>query len=173
MAQHTAQTPATALGRVRSTKKYKALIALGMDDERALVQLGHVAAAPVDPRLANLVAGGFSEEEAAQVLASLDAEKGAPAPVLALVPAPAPEPVKPPTAAEVADALVAGRGFVHTTGRVYSNAAIIEAQARVLKTGTPEVVASSGTGRTKAVVIFRMDNGDVAVQNLKAPKDAA
>ena len=54
--------------------------------------------------------------------------------------------------------------FAGTVGqyvrRVYTNMAIVEAQVRVIKTGKPEIVSSSGVGRTKAVLIQRTESGD-------------
>lgn len=76
----------------------------------------------------------------------------------------------PLTSYEVSQALVAQAGFVPVRGRVYATPEIIEAQVRVLKTGKPEVVRTSGEHRTKAVVIYRTDDGTtVAVQNLGQP----
>lgn len=47
----------------------------------------------------------------------------------------------------------------------------IEAAVRVRKTGSPELIRSSGVGHTKAVLLYREDSGDVAAQNLAIRKD--
>lgn len=73
------------------------------------------------------------------------------------------------TPKQAGEALVAQRGLSFTRGRVYSNSDIIEAQVRVLKTGKPEVVSTSGVGRIAAVLIYRETSGDVALQNLVKP----
>ena len=65
------------------------------------------------------------------------------------------------------EVLVAKAGFIPVRGRVYSSAALIEAQVRVLRSGKPEVVKTPGEHRTKGVLVYRTDNGDgVALQNL-------
>lgn len=126
----------TTSTRVRSTKKYKALIAADFSDEQALTLLGATAPAPAKK------AKGKKKAKAQ-------------APEL--------------TAKQQGEALVAKRGLAFTRGRVYVNGSIIEAQVRVLKTGTPEVVTTSGVGRIVAVLVYREDSGDVAVQNLAQP----
>lgn len=144
--------------RIRSTKKYKALVAQGFSDTQALSFLG---AAPASSPVADLVAAGFTQEEAERIIGGQFATSGAVAEAVA--------PKVALTSKEQADALVAQHGFAHTKGRVYATGQILEAAARVLKGGAPEVVKSSGVGRTKAVVIFREDSGDVALQNLTDP----
>ena len=121
--------------RIRSTKKYKALIAADFSDDDAMKILAPEAKAKKK---------GKGKKAKAQAPAEL-------------------------TAKQVAEALVAQRGLAFTRGRVYTNGPIIEAQVRVLKTGTPEVVQTSGVGRIVAVLIYREDSGDVAVQNLAKP----
>ena len=66
---------------------------------------------------------------------------------------------------EVAE-FVSSQGFSFTRGRVYVTGTVIEAQARVLRTGKAEIVRTSGVGRTKAVLVTREESGDVALQNL-------
>lgn len=68
-----------------------------------------------------------------------------------------------------AEALVAQQGMAFTRGRVYSTPAIVEAQVRVLKTGRPEVVPTSGVGHIAAVLLYRETSGDCVIQNLKKP----
>lgn len=83
----------------------------------------------------------------------------------------APVATEPVTSAEKSEAQVAKAGFVHTRGRVYVNAKVIEAAVRVLKTGSPEIVRNDGSHRTKAIAVYRLDAGDsVALQNLGEPR---
>jgi hypothetical protein len=141
--------------RTRSTKKYKALVAAGLDDATALKILGEPVAPQPNP-LAQLLAAGFDEAEAAAILSQHQGEATEPpAPVL--------------TRKQAAEALVAEQGLTFTKGRVYVTADIIEAAVRVRKTGSPEVVRSSGVGRTAAVLIAKEDSGDVSIQNLARP----
>lgn len=73
------------------------------------------------------------------------------------------------TSKQQADVLIEESPFTHTTGRVYISGAMIEASARVLNTGAPEIVKTPVTGkRTAAVAIWRQDEHSVAVQNLRA-----
>jgi hypothetical protein len=128
---------------VKATKKYKALIAVGLSPEQAMKAL---SPEPVkdDPR-AQLIAAGFTPEQADGILgASGD------------------------TADEVseADALVEASPYKFAKGRVYVNSSIVEGVVRAIKTGKPEIVTTSGTGRTKAVLLVRQDSGDVSIQNL-------
>jgi hypothetical protein len=153
--------------RIRATPQYKALRSiLGADGKArfsAPVALAKVKAlmcpdpeAPTTPSAEqDLIDAGFSPDEAAETLAEVSD-----ATVESIVEA------KPKSPKDVADELVASQGLRHTRGRIYSNSHIIEAQARVLKTGSPEVIQSSGVGHTKAVVVFKVESGEVAVQNL-------
>lgn len=160
-------TPAQ-IGGIKRSKKFTALVNNGFDEAEALALLGVVAPAadPAAEKVAALVAtGAFTEAEARKVV---EAQFFTPT-ATATVSLDKPAKVAPPTSKEQADALVAQRGLAHTKGRVYVTGTILEAAARVLKNGKPEVVASSGVGRTVAVVIFREDSGDVAIQNLYQP----
>jgi hypothetical protein len=162
----------------RATKKYKALIAAEFSDGEALnflasqgVDVSHVQ--PKDDAtndaLDALVKAGFTPEQAEQLNASQPAKKGKKdkkRKKAKAAKAPAPEAL---TAKQEGEALVAQRGFSFSRGRVYSTMETIEAQVRVLKTGKPEVVSTSGVGRVVAVLIYREESGDVAVQNLAKP----
>jgi hypothetical protein len=153
MSKSIAQLTAAA----KRTKKYAALLGVGLTEDAALRQLGVVAA---DTRVADLVAAGFTQADAEAAVALADGTTSTtPAPV-----APVAE-----TSKSVGEALVAQRGLAFSSGRVYVNGGIIEAAARVLKTGAPEIATSSGVGRTKAVLVFREESGDVALQNLRQP----
>lgn len=68
------------------------------------------------------------------------------------------------------DKVVAKAGLVYGRGRVYVTGDAIEAAARVRKGGSPEVVTSSGVGRAAAVVVFKTESGDVAIQTLVKPR---
>jgi hypothetical protein len=59
-----------------------------------------------------------------------------------------------------------GEGYALNTGRTYLTGDALKAAARVAKSGTPEIVATSG-GRNSHVLLFRSPAGDVAVQNLR------
>lgn len=146
--------------RIRATKQYKGLRAVGLDDTAALRVLGHAPA--VDTNTQTLLDAGFTPEQAASILGGQFATPTA----VAQVVAPAPTQV---TSKDLADNLVAQSGLSHGKGRVYATGEILTAAARVLKTGTPEIVRTSGKGKTPAVVIFREDSGDVAIQNLYNP----
>lgn len=144
-------TSNTKIAGVRRSKKYQALIAVGLDDAAALRSLG--VTPPVNGALAELLAAGFSEDEARQALARKTE----------VTPAPAPAPL---TVKEQGEALVTAQGLVFTRGRVYVTPDVIEAAVRVRKTGSPEVVRTSGVGRTKAVLVTKEETGDVSIQNL-------
>jgi hypothetical protein len=158
------------MSRIRSTKKYRALVAIGMSDEQAVKALTPVVIEPEPlpefPAYELLVKSGqFSPEEATALLASLSTDEP-------VHPAPAPTPVPVIlTSKEKGEALVANAGFTFTRGRVYGTGTLLEAAARVLKTGTPEIVASSGAGHVAAVLVYREDSGDFAFQNLSTPKE--
>lgn len=128
-----------------------------LDAILAAVQ-GSVPAAPaVDPKVQALVNAGFSTEQA-QALA---AQAEAPQPV-----ADAPLVL---TSKDQAEVLIAQRGFIPVRGRVYAGPQLIEAAVQVLKTGTPKVVQVEGEHRTKAVAVWRTDDGkSVALQNVGA-----
>lgn len=158
----------TTIASVKRTKMYKALIAVGLDENAALKELGHVVAAPVDERLARLIAAGFTEAKAREALANAGvALDAAPQTVAATTVA------KPLIAKDAADALVAESPYEFTKGRVYVGGDAIEAQVRVRKTGKPEIVGKDGEGRTKALLMFKTANGDVAIQNLMLPEASA
>ena len=72
------------------------------------------------------------------------------------------------TSKERGDELVQAEGLTFARGRVYLTPDTIEAAVRVRKTGSPEIIRSSGVGRTAAVLLFREESGDVAAQNLIA-----
>lgn len=168
--------------RPRATKKYKALIAAGLNDNEALGVLGITpeqadVEVVVDPRIEALKDGGFTEEQALQILTDQDAgtkvkgkKKGKKAKVTAAIKAEAAEVLAASLSPKQrAEALVAERGLAFTRGRVYVTGELIEAQARVMKTGAPEVGNASGVGRVSAVLIYREESGDVALQNLSKP----
>lgn len=171
MTASTIATPLTPaqIGGIKRSKKFQALVGNDFSEVEALAILGVTVQEP-DPaaeKVAALVAtGAFTEAEARKVVEAQFFTPTATAKVDLTKPA---KVVAPPTSKEQADALVAQRGLAHTKGRVYVTGTILEAAARVLKNGKPEVVASSGVGRTVAVVIFREDSGDVAIQNLYQP----
>lgn len=162
--------------RPRATKRYKALIAAGLNDTDALTTLGVSIdeAGPVetavDERVATLMDGGFTQEQAEQIVAtqSKPAKKGKnkkakKAKGVSLVKTEL-------TAKEKAEALVAEKGLAFTRGRVYSPAdRLAEAIVRVAKTNSPEIVTSSGVGHVAALLVYREESGDVAVQNLRKP----
>lgn len=170
---------AQKIAGARRSKKYKALIeTLKLSDPAALAVLGYTvepAEPEVDPRVTRLIeTGAFSLAEAEEaVRASETAPEEAPTDE----PAEADEaPAEPEqatsggdvelTSEQVGNGLVEAQGLTFTKGRVYLTADAVEAMVRVRKTGSPEIIQSSGVGRTKAVLFFRMDSGDVAAQNL-------
>ncbi len=154
------QTLAQQIAATRRTKKFKALVAIGLSEHDALAKLGVQQGPAADERLADLIAGGFSEAEAREILATHDGAPASPAP------APVVEPPKPATSQDLAEALVEASPFKFSKGRVYVGGDAIEAQVRVRKTGKPEIIAASGVGRTTAMVLFRTETGEVAIQNL-------
>jgi hypothetical protein len=152
--------------RIRSTKKYRALVAIGMSDEQAVTALTPIEPEPLPefPAYELLVQSGrFTPEEATALLASLSVDEPT-------HPVPTPAPVV-LTAKEKAEALVVEAGLAFTRGRVYGTGALLEAAARVLKTGTPEIVTSSGVGHVAAVLVYLEESGDFAMQNLSTPKE--
>lgn len=147
------------------TKKFRALLALLDNDEAAAIRSWNgahpdnpipVEVPEVNAEVAKLMDAGFTLEEAEAALAA--AAKKADQPKAEAAPL---------TSQEQAEALVAKAGLIHVRGRVYVTGPLLEAQARVLKTGRPEVVRNDGSHRTKGVVIYRLDDGKtVAVQNV-------
>jgi hypothetical protein len=154
----------TTIVRPRSTKKYQTLIKIGYTDEqalKALADLGIIDPEPLPefPVVQQLVASGeFTKEEAEALVASLSPEE----------PVHTPAPLTPKQQAE---ALVEKSGLGYAKGRVYANGAVLEAATRVLKTGTPEIAKTSGVGHITAVLVYREESGDVAIQNLGKPKE--
>lgn len=175
----------STISRPKATKKYKALIAAGVSESDALDIMGVAPAQPAEPavdeRLAGLIDGGFTEEQATKILADRDAQakpakkgkgkKGKKAKASAAIKAEVAEVVAASMSPkERAEALVAQNGLTFTRGRVYVTPAIIEALVRVTKTGKPEVITASGVGRVAAVLVYKEESGDVAVQNLSQPR---
>jgi hypothetical protein len=151
---------ARKIAGVRRSNKYMALVEqLGLTDAAALAVLGHTVEPKADPRLAELIEAGFTPEEAAELLEDTDTTPDT-------EPEPEPEPEPELTSKDRADALVAEHDLTFTRGRVYLSRDAIEAQVRVFKTGTPEIVATSGVGRAKAVVFYLSESGDLAAQHL-------
>lgn len=166
----------------RGTKRYKALRAADFTDTQALDIMGDTttkrrdeapalaAEVEVDPRVTQLVDGGFSPEQAERLVADQDGpakkkgkKKGKKAKSRVKAQA------ETLSDKDRAEALVAQQGMAFTRGRVYSTPAIVEAQVRVLKTGRPEVVPTSGVGHIAAVLLYRETSGDCVIQNLKKP----
>lgn len=146
---------------VKRTKKYRALVDNGVAPEIAvticeadLANKTPEAPAPVkaDP-LADLVAAGWSPEIAQAII-----DSGATATDTA--------PVEEQDTRTEAERLVAESGFDYTKGRVYVTPSIVKAVIRVTESGRPEIVPTSGAGRTKAVLLNRTESGDTFIQNL-------
>jgi len=158
--------------RVRSTTRYRSLKSLGMTDEQVLAALGvDEFGQPVEVDLDKPAAKGKKGKKAKGKKAKVDLtkkvtlEKGkgkAKGKNNGKAKAKKAKPAEPELTA--GEALVAKHGLSFARGRVYINATTIEAQARVLKTGTPQIVESSTKGR--AVLVERTETGDVLVQNL-------
>lgn len=154
----------TTVKNPRATKKFKGLLALLGSDELAVVawntaepdsQIVVEVAEPSD-EVATLMKAGFNRQQAEAALAAAKSTDTSAAP----------EPEAPLTSHEQGEILVAKEGLVPVRGRVYSGPSLIEAQARVLKTGKPEVIRNAGSHRTKAVLVYRMDDKQsVALQN--------
>jgi hypothetical protein len=146
----------TTIANIKRTKKFKALLAVGLDEDTALKHLGHRVADPTTAAIAELVAAGFTEVQAKSIVggsaAPTEPAKAAASKVL--------------TSKEHGEVLVEERGLAFARGRTYGNTNTAEAIVRVLKTGKPEIIQSSGVGRVAAVLIYREDSGDFALQNL-------
>lgn len=137
---------------IKNNPQFKALVAALGSEEKAKVAFDKLRpSTKVDPRVQTLLDAGFTEEEATAALA----EKAAPV-----------EKAAPATSKERGDQLREKQGFEYAKGRVYATGTLAEAIVRVLKSGKPEIVASSGVGRTKAVLVYREESGDVTLQNL-------
>lgn len=156
----TTLTPAKIAG-IRRSNAYKALIAEGKSPAKALKRLTRDQTPKADPNAAKIAAlvatGEFTQAEAVQIVA---AQHFTPTAVAKATKE---------TSSDTADRLVAEAGLAHARGRVYVSPTIIEATVRVSKGGSPEVVATSGVGRTTHVVVFRTEGGDVALQNCYRP----
>jgi len=156
-------TKSLTVAGAKRTKKYQACIAVGLDETEALKYAGYVAQTPVDETEANialLVQAGFTREMAIEALSDKPVAADATGAPVRIEPKQSPK--------DVADQLVKEQGYKFGTGRVYGpkDGSLLAAGARVLKTGVPEIVKSSGVGRTAAVQVVRQDNGDVYFQNL-------
>lgn len=152
------QTKAQLIASTKRTKKYAGLINIGLTEDAALAQLGVGVAE--DTRVADLVAAGFSQVEAEGIVGTTT--DGAMSAVTT--------PASPLTNKDLGDALVAQHGLAFTRGRVYVTPSILEAAVRTLKGGGAEIVATSGVGRSVAVLVFKVEeSGDVALQNLAKP----
>ena len=139
----------TAVKNIRRTKAFKTLLAVGFSEDEAVHKLSKLAKdkeTPVTDPLTTLVEGGFTPEDAAKILGvEVKTDK---------------------TVRELFDEKVEAAGFSFARGRIYANPDVAEAIIRVHKTGSPEVVQTSGVGHTKAVALFLEESGDVSVQNL-------
>jgi hypothetical protein len=142
---------------IKATKKFKALIAAGLTEDAALKAYRTAESEDAvfgrfcrNPRVQQLLDAGFTVTQAKLALA---------APVEATV----------LSSKERGEALVAKQGLTFTKGRVYGGPVLAEAIVRVHKTGKPEIVKSSGAGRTAGVLVYKEESGDVAQQNLTVP----
>jgi hypothetical protein len=148
--------------RPQATKKFKALVAYLGSEDRAVTAWNKsypdnkipakAKAEQPSTEVQALVDAGFSLAEAQEFVG----EKAAPA--------------EPTTSRELGEALVTDSGLVPVRGRVYGDGKVLEACARVLKNGKPEIVRNAGETRTKGVLVYRTDDGkNFAVQNLGQP----
>lgn len=153
---------ARTLASIKKDPQFKALVAVLGSEEKAKVAFDRLRppTPEIDPNVKALLDAGFTEAEAQQALAS-SATPATPAAATPPPAAPAPQ-----TSKDRAEALVVEHGYGFTKGRVYGNMALAEAIVRVHRTGTPQIVQSSGVGRTKAVLVYKEESGDVALQNL-------
>jgi hypothetical protein len=145
---------------IKRTNKYKALIKTGVPSDVAIAlceaDLANSKPTPepepvkADP-LADLVAAGW-DPEIAQAIIDSGATNTAP--------------VEEQDTLSEAERLVAESGFDYAKGRVYVTPAIVKAVIRVTESGRPEIVPTSGAGRTKAVLLNRTESGDTFIQNL-------
>lgn len=141
---------------ITRTKAYKQLIAVGASDEQAKRLLAAKAAKTEAPKPAPKPQPNF-EKLADELGLTVDEVKAA-------LNEPEVE-ADAPTESTPED-LVAAAGFTFTKGRVYVNKDVVEGIARVLTTGSTEIIRTSGNGRTKAVLVTRLESGDASVQNL-------
>lgn len=144
--------------KIKQDPKFQALLGALGSEEKAKIAFDRLqpAAPEVDPRMQTLLDAGLTPEQAEQALT----EDEAPAEPTKLAQ------VTPLSSKERAEALVADKGYEYTKGRVYGGPSLAESIVRVHKTGKPEIVSSSGVGRTKGVLVYKEDSGDVALQNL-------
>lgn len=149
----------------RATKRFKGLVALLEDEARAVIAWNasnpdNQIDVPVEEpsaEVAKLMEAGFTREDAETALAAAKATNTTAAPETVDTPL---------TSAEQGEVLAAKQGLVPVRGRVYSHPGLIEAQVRVLRSGTPELVQQPGDHRTKAVLVYRLDDGkSLALQN--------
>lgn len=152
----------TTTRKPKSTKKFKALVAYLGSEEKAITAWNKANpespigdASTVSAGVQQLLDAGFTLAEAKEFAAETDA---------------APAKDEPLTSKENGDVLTAQAGLVPVRGRVYGDGDLLEAGARVLKTGKPEVLRNSGETRTKGVLVYRTDDGkNFAIQNLGEP----
>ena len=143
---------ATITKSIRANAQFQALASVLGSDEKALEAFNRIqppAEAEVDARVQPLLDAGFTPEQVEAALAEGELEVEVP-----------------PTEKDKAEALVAERGFTYTKGRVYCTPLLADAIKRVHGGKDAEIVPSSGVGRTKAVLVYREESGDVALQNL-------
>ena len=139
---------------LKKNPQFQALVAVLGSEEKAREAFDRITKPAVDSRVQELMAAGFSEEEAKAALADEAPKPKAEAKPVAK------------TSKERAEELVADKGYDFTKGRVYGGVTLAEAIARVFRSGKPEIVQSSGIGRTKGVLVYKEESGDVALQNL-------
>jgi hypothetical protein len=137
---------------LKNNPQFQALVATLGSEEKAKVAFERLrpTAPKVDPRVAELMAAGFTEDEAKAALTEAPAE------------------VEAKVEVDPADALREKKGYAFAKGRVYSTSALIEAQARVLRSGKPEIVVGRLTAgeKQRAVLVSKLESGDLSLQNL-------
>lgn len=136
--------------KIKNDPQFQTLLAVFNDDAKALEAFNRIQPKPEsDTRAAQLRAAGFTAEQVELALAEEAVEVEVP-----------------PTNKEIAEALVTDRGFTWAKGRVYAGPLLAEAIVRCHRGGKAEIVPSSGVGRTKGVLVYKEESGDVALQNL-------
>lgn len=139
---------------IKNDVQYKALLALLGDEDKALESFQRltatVAEPKVDPAMQTLIDAGFTPE---QIAAAMSDDT--------------PPVAEPEVVVEPHEELREQQGFDFAKGRVYAGAELAEAIVTVTKTGKPRIVTGRTVNeRTKAVLVYRLESGDVALQNL-------
>ena len=129
---------------IKTTPQYQTLLAVLKDEAQALAAYDRLNPAPAVDPIAELVAAGFTQEQAVAALTDV---------------------------AEVVvvpdhDVLREAEGFKYAKGRVYGDKSLAKAICEVLNSGAPQLVRNTKV-ENKGVLVY-VTEGSVTLQNVVA-----